>query len=128
MCVTGAPISHARNCRAKLRFAFEPYRQLSMLSEMGLIEEIGTGDSTGGRKPTLLKLRTDSPCAVGVDLTPRETTVAVADLAGKIVEMEKFATSPDADYMSGQIIERVAKFAGKYNSNKLEVGMSLPES
>ena len=96
------------------------------LRDSGLIEEIGTGASSGGRKPTLLKLRTETPVAVGVDVTPRTTTVAVADLAGKVVEMEKFATSPDADYMSGQIIERVSKFAAKYNKNKLEVGMSLP--
>ncbi|MBA2736477.1 MAG: ROK family protein [Pyrinomonadaceae bacterium] len=40
--------------------------------------------------------------------------------------MENFATSSDADYMSGQIIGRVAKYADKYNKNKLEVGMSLP--
>ena len=96
------------------------------LRDAGLIEEIGTGASSGGRKPTLLKLKTETPVAVGVDVTPRTTTVAVADLAGKVVEMENFATSSDADYMSGQIIGRVAKYADKYNKNKLEVGMSLP--
>ncbi|MGI8470052.1 MAG: hypothetical protein ACR2N3_16555 [Pyrinomonadaceae bacterium] len=30
-----------------------------------LIEEIGTGVSTGGRKPTLLKLKTGVPAAIG---------------------------------------------------------------
>ena len=53
------------------------------LQNENLIEEIGTGDSTGGRKPTLLKIRTGIPVAIGVDVTPRTTTVAVADLSGK---------------------------------------------
>ncbi|MBA3695040.1 MAG: MarR family transcriptional regulator, partial [Acidobacteria bacterium] len=51
----------------------------------GLIEEIGTGNSTGGRKPTLLKLRTGIPVAIGVDITPRYTTIALADLAGQVL-------------------------------------------
>src|SRR4028119_228971 len=48
----------------------------------GLIEEIGTGNSTGGRKPTLLRIKAGIPVAIGVDITPRHTTIAVADLAG----------------------------------------------
>ena len=60
------------------------------LQNENLIEEIGTGDSTGGRKPTLLKIKTGTPVAVGVDVTPKTTTVAVADLAGKIFEQETF--------------------------------------
>lgn len=121
-----APISRAEIARETALQRSTVSAIVDSLQVTGLIEEIGTGDSTGGRKPTMLKLRTDSPCAVGVDLTPRETTVAVADLAGKIIESEKFPTSPDADCMSAQIIERVSKFAGKYDKNKLEVGMSLP--
>ena len=121
-----APISRAEIARETALQRSTVSAIVDSLQETGLIEEIGTGDSTGGRKPTLLKLRTDSACALGIDLTPRETTIAVADLAGQIVETEKFPTSPDADYMSEEIVERVAKFAVKYKKNKLEVGMSLP--
>jgi predicted NBD/HSP70 family sugar kinase len=96
------------------------------LHDAGLIEEIGTGDSTGGRKPTLLKLRTGTPVAIGVDVTPRKTTVAVADLAGQVLQKEIFATSADADFMTGQIIARIEKFASIYPDSKLEVGISVP--
>lgn len=92
----------------------------------GFIEEIGTGDSTGGRKPTLLKLRTGSPVAIGVDVTPRITTVALADLAGNLLQTEKFPTSSDIDYMDEQIIGKVAKFASDYSDASLEVGISIP--
>lgn len=91
-----------------------------------LIEEIGTGASSGGRKPTLLKIKTGTPVAVGVDVTPRKTTVAVADLAGEVLEQETLATSPNMDFMNEQIVQRVQCFAGKYPHSNLEVGISVP--
>jgi predicted NBD/HSP70 family sugar kinase len=92
----------------------------------GLIEEIGTGDSTGGRKPTLLRIRAGMPIAIGVDMTPRRTTIAMADLAGHVLQKETFPTTPDIDYMSEQIIERVEKYASENKKHNLEVGISVP--
>src|ERR1041384_2107806 len=40
------------------------------LTREGLIEEVGEGESTGGRRPTLLKLGAVGPAAVGVFLSP----------------------------------------------------------
>lgn len=92
----------------------------------GLIEEIGTGDSTGGRKPTLLKIRTGVPVALGVDITPRRTTIALADLAGRVLQKETFPTSPDIDFMTAQIIEKVEKYALENKKHHLEIGISVP--
>src|SRR6195256_117566 len=50
----------------------------------GLVEEIGEGESTGGRRPTLLRLRTAGAMALGVAITPTRTTVATSDLAGRV--------------------------------------------
>ena len=91
-----------------------------------LIEEIGTGDSTGGRKPTLLKLKTEVPVAVGIDVTPRKTTIAVADLSGEVLEKESFATSPDMDFMNNQIIQRVEKIGESFPESNFDVGISVP--
>lgn len=96
------------------------------LQSVGLIEEIGIGTSTGGRKPTMLKLKIGSPVAIGVDLDPRETTIALADLAGKILEEERFPTSPDAEFMSDEIVKRVSKIASRYKKYELAVGISVP--
>ena len=92
----------------------------------GLIIGIGAGDSTGGRKPTLYRLKTDIPVAIGIDLTPRITTIAVADLAGNLLEKETFSTSPDMEFMTEQIVERTKRFAAKYSEYGLEIGMSVP--
>jgi predicted NBD/HSP70 family sugar kinase len=91
-----------------------------------LIEETGTGDSTGGRKPTLLKLKTGTPVAIGVDVTPRETSVVAADLAGNVLEIERFPTSSDIAYMNKQILSKVTGLVAKYRGAKLEIGISIP--
>src|SRR5437899_736548 len=65
------------------------------LQTLGLIEEIGVGTSNGGRKPTLLKLKTGIPVAIGIDITPQKTTIAVADLAGMVLEKEIFPSLPN---------------------------------
>jgi len=92
----------------------------------GLVDEIGEGNSTGGRKPTLYKLRTGTPVAIGIDLAPRTTTIGVCDLAGNVIEQEVFATSPDLDFMSGQILDRVKRLSTKYEGHGLEIGMAVP--
>jgi len=96
------------------------------LIDEGLVVEIGEGDSTGGRRPTLYQLRTGVPAAIGIDLTPRITTIAVADLAGNILDKESFSTSPDMSFMSEQIIERTKRLISGQTQNDLEIGMSVP--
>jgi predicted NBD/HSP70 family sugar kinase len=96
------------------------------LQDAGLIEDIGTGDSTGGRKPTLLRLKTGNPVAIGVDVTPQKTTIAIADLAGQVLEKEIFATSANMTFMTEQIIDKVAAFGVKFPKSDFEVGISVP--
>lgn len=92
----------------------------------GFVEEIGTGDSTGGRKPTLLKLKSGTPIAIGVDVTPRLTTVVLADLTGQILRHESFPTSSDIGYMNKQILAKVKAFHRENADADLEVGISIP--
>ena len=92
----------------------------------GFIEEIGMGHSSGGRKPTLLKLRTGKPVALGVDITPRRTTIAVADMGGKILEKEDFPTVSEVDEMTATIIEKVSKFVNLFEKTGMEIGISVP--
>src|SRR5881397_1559583 len=53
------------------------------LQTEGLIEEVGEGESTGGRPPTLLRLRSAGAIAIGVAINPSITTIASSDLAGR---------------------------------------------
>ena len=96
------------------------------LTAEGLIEEIGEGESTGGRRPTLLRLRTKGAMAIGVAITPTCTTVATSDLAGRIVEQSEFLTHQNPDKTMQDVIALVREFSAR-NKGAIEgVGVSLP--
>ena len=96
------------------------------LNADGFIEEIGMGNSSGGRKPTLLKLKTGKPVALGIDIMPRRTTIAVADMGGKILEREDFPTVSEVGEMTAAIIEKVPKFVNLFKKDQMEIGISVP--
>lgn len=99
---------------------------VDVLIDAGMIEELGTGDSSGGRRPTLLRLTSGKPVAIGVDITPRHTKVVLADLSGNLLSEESFPTSPDIDYMNDQILAKVTALASENSEYDLEVGISIP--
>ncbi len=92
----------------------------------GLIEEIGEGESTGGRRPTLLRLRTAGAMAIGVAITPTLTTVATSDLAGRVIEQQEFPTDPDPDKTVSRIIALVREFSANGAGSLEGIGVSLP--
>ena len=96
------------------------------LTKEGLVEEVGEGESTGGRRPTLLRLRTKEAIAVGVAITPSCTTIATSDLAGRIVEQEEFPTNPDPDQTFGEVIALIRKLCLRNHGSIEAVGVSLP--
>ena len=118
------PISRAAIAR-------ETALQRSTISEIvealtgeGLVEEIGEGKSTGGRRPTLLRLRTGGAIAIGVNITPTHTTIASSDLAGVVVQQESFLTDPVPERTVNRIIEIIRKFSEQ--SSIEGVGISIP--
>lgn len=96
------------------------------LTAEGLVEEVGEGESTGGRRPTLLRLRTKGAIAVGVAITPSGTTVASSDLAGRIVELEEFPTDPDPDRTLSEVMSLIGKLSQRNKGSIEAVGVSLP--
>jgi predicted NBD/HSP70 family sugar kinase len=97
------------------------------LKSDGLIEEIGEGESTGGRRPTLLRLRAAGAMAIGVDITPTCTTIATSDLGGRVLEREEFPHIEQPERLYAHVIESVRRLAAKAGESKIEgVGVSLP--
>ena len=97
------------------------------LKAEGLVEEIGAGKSTGGRRPTLLRLRAAGALAVGVDITPSRTTVVTSDLAGRVLGREELGNGSRPDEMVALIAEHVsALVAGEGGQRAAGVGVSLP--
>jgi DNA-binding MarR family transcriptional regulator len=96
------------------------------LKSEGLIEEIGAGASTGGRRPTLLRLRAAGATAIGVDIKPSSTTIATSDLMGRVIRREELPNSSRPDEMSARIIECVRDFAAQDDTgNVAGVGVSV---
>jgi predicted NBD/HSP70 family sugar kinase len=91
----------------------------------GLIEEV-SGESTGGRPPILLSLRTADAVAIGVDLGTTHTVIATSDLAGRVLEQETFETNPDAKKTIKEIVERSRRLIRRNNGTIEGIGISLP--
>jgi predicted NBD/HSP70 family sugar kinase len=91
----------------------------------GLIEEV-SGESTGGRPPILLSLRTAVAVAIGVDVGTNRTIVATSDLAGRVLEEESFDTHPNANETTRRIIESARKLNRRNNDTIEGIGVSLP--
>ena len=94
------------------------------LKTRGLIYEI-EGESTGGRPPTLLRLRTVASMAIGVDIGTAHINIAVADLAGRVVEKETFETDPDLRATFRRVASSVQKFI-KTHPNIEGIGVCVP--
>lgn len=59
------------------------------LLELRLIQEVGPGNSTGGRPPTLLSIEPDCGRIVGVHIGAFNARIAVTDLAGTLLAFNK---------------------------------------
>ena len=94
------------------------------LKTRGLIYEV-EGESTGGRPPTLLRLRPAGYSAIGVDVGTAQTTVAVADLVGRVVEKERFETDRDVTVTFNRVVATIQRFVNAYG-NIEGIGISVP--
>jgi predicted NBD/HSP70 family sugar kinase len=91
----------------------------------GLIEEV-SGESTGGRPPSLLSLRTADAVAIGVDLGTIKTVMATSDLAGRVLGQEEFQTDPDANITTQKIVESALQLMQQSGGTIEGIGISFP--
>ncbi|HEY0763113.1 MAG TPA: ROK family transcriptional regulator [Pyrinomonadaceae bacterium] len=94
------------------------------LKTQGLIYEI-EGESTGGRPPSLLRLRAGGFMAIGADVGTAQTTVAVADLVGRVVDKEVFDTYPDVTTTYRRLLSIIQRFI-KTHANIEGIGVCVP--
>jgi len=80
------------------------------LIEEGLVQDVGPGPSTGGRRPTLLELVPESHCAVGLEVGTRTLTAVVTDLNAVVKRRVKISS----DMAKGQetLMDRVREILG----------------
>ena len=90
----------------------------------GLVEEV-SGESTGGRPPSLLSLRTVDAVALGVDLGTVKTVMASSDLAGRVLDQEEFPTDGEVQKTLAKIVGCAQRLTEKTRSTFEGIGISL---
>ena len=66
----------------------------SHLIRHGLLRDLGTGPSSGGRRPSFMEFNTRHGFVAGIDLGPTKTRLAVADLRGERLAHRVIPTPP----------------------------------
>lgn len=93
-------------------------RIVKVLIAEGLVIETGYGDSTGGKRRTLLELNAGSRYAVGLSLDDARLTYVVTDLAGNLVG--RLVASGARDSTPPALIARITQELGTL-LNQLDV-------
>lgn len=101
---------------------------ISRLMEEGLVEEIGTADSTGGRPARLLQFNPKAGYLIGVDIGANLMSGAVVDMGGNIVLRRSCPSTKglrSADILVS-LIEELWAQAGQPPEKLLGVGLGIP--
>lgn len=95
------------------------------LIKSGLIEEI-YGESSGGRPPQLLSLKTTNAVAIGIDLGKKHTIIGISDLSGRLLEKHIFPTSRDFKKSIDHIVKSARHFIDKSGGSIEGIGICVP--
>jgi predicted NBD/HSP70 family sugar kinase len=101
-----------------------------LVTEVGLMREVGIGTSKGGRPPILLQFNSEFGYLIGVDVGSRTMRVALADLQGKILARHQVATDPaGGTAIIDQLcagVDEVFTRAGRDRGKLYSVGVGAP--
>ncbi len=121
-----APISRAEIARETALQRSTISVIVEQLRADGLIEVVRARESTGGRPPELLRLRSAGAAAIGVDITTSNTTIAISDLSGRILGRQEFLTNPDPKKTISQVIDCLQGMVKKSSKPIEGIGVSIP--
>jgi predicted NBD/HSP70 family sugar kinase/biotin operon repressor len=83
---TNAPISRAEIAKETKLTPPTVSNIVKELLEQGIVVESDSGESKGGRRPTMLLINNDAFYVIGVDAGPQTMECVLADLSGKVIE------------------------------------------
>ncbi|WP_433946033.1 ROK family protein [Paenibacillus sp. SN-8-1] len=103
---------------------------VNQLIENGLVEELGQGESSGGRKPVMLSFNQRAGYAIGIDLRIDMASAVLTDLQGSIVQqIESSLESIDSNLvyavLSRMIRELIAS-APESHYGVVGIGVGVP--
>lgn len=104
---------------------------INELLEKDIINEVGLGDSSGGRKPVMLTVNPDVYRVIGIDIDKSAITIVIADFTCKILAESVLKPDDIADFKSiiGAICKAIDELIKVNNVKKetiLGVGIGIP--
>lgn len=100
------------------------------LIESGFVSEVGTGKSSGGRKPIVLEFKPETGCVLGLDIGATHISVVLTDLRGKVLQWreQKHPVRTDPEGTKKLVFELCDLcLATKDKSQRLiNIGVALP--
>ena len=101
------------------------------LLRTGLIAEIGSGISSGGRKPIILEFQDDARCILGVDLGATHVSVALTDLRGKVLvwKEQKHPVRTDPEGTRALVLKLCDESVREWKKAKnrlIRIGVAVP--
>lgn len=101
------------------------------LLDSGLVAELGSGDSRGGRRPIILGFQDEARVIAGIDLGATHIGVGITDLRGRVLSWRN-GDHPVRDDPSGTLhlihalLSDALKAAGRDQGDLLGLGVSVP--
>lgn len=100
------------------------------LQEAGLVQEVGTYESTGGRKARAFAPIRDARLALGLDITPNHVSAVLVNLSGELIHYarKKLPFRSEDGYFAalGSLLTGFLDETGQPPERILGVGVSLP--
>ena len=100
------------------------------LQEAGLVQEVGTYESTGGRKARAFAPIRDARLALGLDITPNHVSAVLVNLSGELIHYarKKLPFRSEDGYFAalGSLLTGFLDETGQPPERVLGVGVSLP--
>lgn len=103
---------------------------VSDLLNLRIIKEIGSGESSGGRKPILLELNSNELYIIGVDMGIKKVTTGLIDIEGNIINKTilYYTENPDVDGVINVIKESIYEVVKGYDNDLdkvIGIGMGI---
>jgi predicted NBD/HSP70 family sugar kinase len=95
------------------------------LLDLGLVKEIGTGPSAGGKPPTLIAPNPTGRSIIALDLSSTDFQGALVDLSGEIVAAESSPGAAGAEGLQAAA-DLVASLAAQSTAPLLGIGIGTP--
>ncbi len=104
---------------------------VSLLLPKGLVAEVGTGPSLGGRRPIVLRFQDDANSILGIEMGASHVQVALTNLRGRLLDWERVDHPVREDpegtrHVVREASDAVLRRAGSLRNRLIGVGLALP--